>query len=332
MNGNRGALMPGGTIASRLAASPGWAMAQQAGRNINALRQGTPLGQTPVQAYQQHIADRALQRQRELLAQDLERRQNPFSERDAAVARGWIDESVTPWEYEAMKRGQTPTKRETAKDASGILRYMDTGEQVFAGDVAEEERDMKKDAGGFLRYVDTGERVFPEAVAETDALENFEEVAKLRKEFRTETGVFREQQRAFGRVLASAREPSAAGDMALVFNFMKVLDPGSTVREGEYASAQNAAGVPERIRNIWNKMVDGEILGEDQRKDFVRRSSMLYEEAAKGYEETAEDYRSLAEQYEFDPSRVVMRGIQYAPESYRDLTGDPLAGTGITRE
>ena len=38
--------------------------------------------------------------------------------------------------------------------------------------------------------------------------------------------------------------PDAAGDMALIFSYMKMLDPNSTVREGEYATAQDAGSIP----------------------------------------------------------------------------------------
>jgi hypothetical protein len=37
-------------------------------------------------------------------------------------------------------------------------------------------------------------------------------------------------------------KPSAAGDLSLMFSYMKMLDPGSVVRETEQALATNAAG------------------------------------------------------------------------------------------
>ena len=80
---------------------------------------------------------------------------------------------------------------------------------------------------------------------------------------------FQLQRDAFGRIQASASDPSPAGDLALIFNFMKVLDPGSTVREGEFATAQNSAGVPERIRNTANRVLRGERLGTAQRADSL---------------------------------------------------------------
>ena len=60
---------------------------------------------------------------------------------------------------------------------------------------------------------------------------------------------------------------------------MKLLDPGSTVREGEFATAQNSAGVPDVIRAKFNKVSSGERLAENTRKDFSNRSDKLFKKA-----------------------------------------------------
>jgi hypothetical protein len=61
----------------------------------------------------------------------------------------------------------------------------------------------------------------------------------------------------------------AAGDLAFVYQYMKMLDPGSVVKETEFANAANAAGVPERIRNQWNKLKSGSFLDPAQRAEFL---------------------------------------------------------------
>jgi len=129
----------------------------------------------------------------------------------------------------------------------------------------------------------------------------------LRKEF---TGLptvkdFQSQSTAFGRVVASAKDPSAAGDLALIFNYMKVLDPGSTVREGEFATAQNASGVPGRVQSLYNNIIRGERLNEEQRGDFVDRARRLYKAAATSYEGIRDDYVDIASSYKFDVKRTV---------------------------
>ena len=60
-------------------------------------------------------------------------------------------------------------------------------------------------------------------------------------------------------------------DVAMIFQFMKSLDPDSVVREGEYATASNAGlGVPERIWRLYNSAIDGEILLPEVRKEIIR--------------------------------------------------------------
>jgi hypothetical protein len=71
------------------------------------------------------------------------------------------------------------------------------------------------------------------------------------------------------KIEAAAATPTPAGDISLVFAYMKMLDPGSTVREGEQAQARNAAGVPDRIRNLYNQIIKGNTLNPTQRGQFV---------------------------------------------------------------
>ena len=68
--------------------------------------------------------------------------------------------------------------------------------------------------------------------------------------------------------------------IALVFKFMKALDPQSVVRESEFSTAENSAGVPEGIRNIYNKILNGERLGEAQISQFVDAANALSNSAS----------------------------------------------------
>lgn len=76
--------------------------------------------------------------------------------------------------------------------------------------------------------------------------------------------------------IAPASAGEAASDISLIFAFMKMLDPNSVVREGEFATAQNSGGIEEKIRNTYNQAVSGEFLTPEQREDFVRRAYRIY--------------------------------------------------------
>jgi len=113
---------------------------------------------------------------------------------------------------------------------------------------------------------------------------------KIQQAFVKEEGVksFGKQSASFRRVLESAVEPSAAGDLALVFNFMKILDPGSVVRESEFKNAASARA--ELIRNkdtmdVENfatiegallRLEKGTLLLPEQRDDFVETAAGLF--------------------------------------------------------
>lgn len=86
---------------------------------------------------------------------------------------------------------------------------------------------------------------------------------------------------SYNTIRSAAENPSAAGDLSLIFQYMKVLDPGSTVREGEFANAQNAAGVPDRIRNLFNNWSKGQRLDEKQRQDFITQAKKIVDARGK---------------------------------------------------
>lgn len=111
---------------------------------------------------------------------------------------------------------------------------------------------------------------------------------------------------AFEKVRVAAEDPSAAGDLALIFNYMKMLDPGSVVREGEFANAQNAAGVPDRVRNQWNRLVDGERLNDDQRRDFINQAGNVFSAQQNVQNQIDDQFSELATNAGVDPSQVII--------------------------
>jgi hypothetical protein len=194
-----------------------------------------------------------------------------------------------------------PEMKETiVKPGEIVLR---NGEPVFTAPMGAEAPTPRTEAAKLKADFDAGlitRAQYDAGIArlEQGALPNvWQESSELRKEFSAIPAVrqFSEQANAFGRIEASASNPSAAGDLALIFNYMKVLDPGSTVREGEFANAQNAAGIPERIRAIYNNAMEGTRLTETQRSDFLSRAKNLYDNAERSYMRTYNQYKDIAQ-------------------------------------
>jgi hypothetical protein len=159
--------------------------------------------------------------------------------------------------------------------------------------------------------------------------EKFDNAGKLRAEYIKSSGEFVKVRDAFGRIKASADDPSAAGDLSLIFNYMKVLDPGSTVREGEFANAQNAGSVPDRVYNVFNKVLSGERLAPEQRKDFLDRSNKLYGTAERINGQLKNEYTRLAKRNDLDPEDVIVEyNIGAEPQASPDYV--PKDGDTIT--
>jgi hypothetical protein len=105
---------------------------------------------------------------------------------------------------------------------------------------------------------------------------------------------------------------TAAGDMSKIFGFMKILDPGSTVREGEYASAENARGVPDTVRAQYNKVQSGQRLTPNQRTQFTQAAGDIVKSQEQQFNEMAKYYSEISARSRINPESVI-----YNP--YKDL-------------
>jgi hypothetical protein len=131
------------------------------------------------------------------------------------------------------------------------------------------------------------------------------EADRIRDDFMKAGGEFVKVRDSYARVLASAKEPSAAGDLSLIFNYMKMLDPGSVVRESEFATAAASGSLGERVKGQVAKIQSGQRLSDNVRKDFVDRSNALYSEALKSQLDLEAQFKSMAQRRQLDVERAV---------------------------
>ena len=137
--------------------------------------------------------------------------------------------------------------------------------------------------------------------------------AELRKEYIAGSKVWNEVNNAYGKIKTAAANPSAANDVALLYGYMKILDPGSVVRESEYATAENTAGVPERVRAQYNKALSGERLTPSIRKDFVRSASDLHKSQAKNHHQLKKTYTDITKRSGLNPENTVINYEEETP-------------------
>ena len=73
-----------------------------------------------------------------------------------------------------------------------------------------------------------------------------------------------------------------------------------------FATAENAAGVPERIRARFNKVLSGEKLGPAQRDDFLNRSNQLFTEQKNQHTKRESEFGRIADEAGIPKTQVVI--------------------------
>lgn len=158
---------------------------------------------------------------------------------------------------------------------------------------------------GQTRFDASGRPVATGGVDPEQKRKRFTDANTLRDEYVNLTKDFRQVNDAYGRIVAAAENPSAAGDLALLTGYMKLIDPTTGVKEGEFANASNAAGVPEQVRNFYNRLVSGERMSDSMRADFSGQAKNLYTSHERTYEGIRGQYKTLAERNQLDPNDVL---------------------------
>lgn len=141
----------------------------------------------------------------------------------------------------------------------------------------------------------------------TTPLQSRKEFATLRKEFNQleEVKNFKDVAASYQQVRALAKpNASAADDVALTFSFMKMLDPGSVVREGEYALVGRTAGLDDQIIMGLQKIDQGKGLTPEIRTKLVNAAAQIMLQRRKQYDNVAGQYRQLAADAGANPDQL----------------------------
>ena len=151
---------------------------------------------------------------------------------------------------------------------------------------------------------------------------------ELRKEFLAQPSVkdFNKVNAAYNKIVTSfeaikklPEEKKAAADMAVIFSYMKILDPGSTVRESEYATAQNTTGAAGKVMNWWNNVKAGQILNDEQRQAFQKVARDIAQAQFDDLATYLDFYKGIAEQKGINTSRVI-------PQEFLEIREKGLSG------
>lgn len=183
-----------------------------------------------------------------------------------------------------------------------------TGKNVFITN-----RQFASDPG---RFVPKGEDTGKIQRNQTETLQKLFVNNPITKDFNTATTQYE-------KLLSSSKQKSAAGDMSMIFTYMKILDPTSVVREGEQATAKQAGAVPDKILNLYNKAVTGQKLTKDQRADFVSTGTKLYDVNLKQLDAFKSSFLPSLDQYSIEPNKVFLSS-DLRPKQVKTADGEIL--------
>lgn len=164
--------------------------------------------------------------------------------------------------------------------------------------------------------------------------ETFKDSLTLKKDFDSQPEVkgFKEVRQAWDQISTALSNPSGANDLTAATKFMKLLDPGSVVRESELAMAMQATGALDRFANYHNQLLNGQKLTPNQRKDFFAAGKALHDAAKSRFDQTVNQYQGIAQQYELDPSFIARGDVKLAKNTTKLVEGRQAIARGVPRE
>lgn len=152
---------------------------------------------------------------------------------------------------------------------------------------------------------------------------------ELRDEFTKLTQNFRIVQDAYQGIRSA--EPTGAGDMKLLYMYVKLLDPTSVVRESEFATAAASGSFGERVQGLVQRVISGQRLPESLRADFLREAESLYRVNLNTYNQVQQAYTAIARQRGLNPANVFPDLRQPVPPApARAAQAGPTAGAAST--
>jgi hypothetical protein len=162
-----------------------------------------------------------------------------------------------------------------------------------------------------------------QAVGTPDPGQRFDMESKLNKAYTTRTADFTSSKSDYQKMKDSAKEDSGAGDVALIFSFMKMLDPGSVVRESEFAIAQNSGGLLESLVVQYAKAKDGDRLSPKQRDNFLVLAKKYMSASSKHEVMVRGDLQNIVDDYKLNSKNV------FGNAKEREDLGNASENTGI---
>jgi hypothetical protein len=164
-----------------------------------------------------------------------------------------------------------------------------------AAGVAQVQDYRKSGAGGGTTVeVNTGEKGFTNEFKIKDAFS----AEPIYKEYQG-------MKSAFSQIQESLKKANPIGDVAAATKIMKLLDPGSVVRESELGIAMAATGKMDRLTNYVDMWKSGTLLTPTQRNEFNALATELFAASSKAYNDKRNEYAGFGAKYGIDANQAL---------------------------
>jgi len=142
-----------------------------------------------------------------------------------------------------------------------------------------------------------------------------------RAEYTKSAAPYKAMQEAMSSIFASAALANPAGDVALVTQFRKLLDPTSVVRESEFAQTAEAGGLITKLQAELSKVSGTGLIAQETRDQIVTLGRELMRKADAYERRRREDIDYRADKYGLDKKAIY--GVGVAGEMPTDLPDYP---------
>ncbi len=215
-------------------------------------------------------------------------------------------------EAQKLDRETAIAKKKVAQDDVALklrgleLRAKNAAEKANISKAIVDWQNMNPDINKQLaRAVILGKgQTLPTALQSPEEIKRTDELRKEYEGVANTTGT-RKVITSYDQIKDMVNNPSGPGDIGLVYTFMKALDPTSTVREGEYATAKNAGPKSLMLQRWYNKLVDGEMLTPEDREKFLSTATQLAKSSMKQQEQINAQYSKIARAANLDDSQII---------------------------
>lgn len=130
----------------------------------------------------------------------------------------------------------------------------------------------------------------------------------LRKEFNDLPAVkgYDTVATSYDTLKSSYTDMSGPGAINTIFSFMKIIDPGVAVMEGDVELIRNSGGAAAKYAGLLDSAISGNKLTADTREQLFRQATAQYESRRKAYDSAQRKFDQIARRQKIDPNLIFL--------------------------